>query len=150
MPRIAAILFVAGIIGCGEFEPLELHPLRGKINRLGVPVKDGGLIFLPENPGRTTFISNASVRDGAFEACTDRTSRSGKTLIEKGVPKGKYSVVYHPASDGSKSGLEVRLDAIEVTEGGTVITLELPGKMPTGKGEPRDDVPAGHTVPGIP
>ena len=150
MPRITAILFVAGIVGCGEFEKLELHPLRGKISHLGAPVKDGGLIFLAENPGGKTFTVNASVRDGAFEACTDRTSASGKTLIEKGVPSGRYSVVYHPASDGSKSGLEVRLNTIEVIQGGTSINLELPENMPTGKGEPRDDVPAGQETQGTP
>lgn len=141
------VLFILAFTGCGEFEKLDLHPLKGTVTRLGEPVKDGGLIFLPENPGKKTFTLNASVRDGAFEAVTDRTTASGKTRIEPGALAGRYKPVYHPASDGSKANLEVELEPIEVVPGGALIKLELPETMPKGKGQPRDDAPAGNRSP---
>lgn len=135
----AAIL---AITGCGEFEKLDLHPLTGTVTRLGKPVKDGGIIFLPVEPTKQAYIINASVRDGEFEAVTDRTSSSGKTKIEPGALVGRYKPVYHPASDGSKSGLEVELEPIEVVAGGVSIQLELPEQLPTGKGQTRNDAQA--------
>ena len=89
---------------------------------------------------------NASVRDGAFRGMTDRTSASGKSKIEPGVPAGSYRAVYHPASDGSKSNLEMELGVVKVVAGGTVVQLKLPEKMPTGVGEPRDDAHKGAEI----
>jgi hypothetical protein len=139
---LVVCLLTAGF-GCGEFTHLDLHELSGTITREGKPVAAGGLIFIPEQTGGKAMTINASVRDGAFRGMTDRTSASGKSKIEPGVPAGSYRAVYHPASDGSKSNLEMDLGKIEVAAGGTVIDLKLPEKMPMGVGEPRDDAHKG-------
>jgi hypothetical protein len=142
---LAVCALVAGF-GCGEFTHLDLHELSGTVTREGKPVASGGLIFLPEQPGRMAMTINASVRDGAFRGMTDRTSASGKSKIEPGVPAGSYRAVYHPASDGSKSNLEMELGVVKVVAGGTVVQLKLPEKMPTGVGEPRDDAHKGAEI----
>jgi hypothetical protein len=142
---LAVCALVAGF-GCGEFTHLDLHELSGTVTREGKPVASGGLIFLPEQPGGMAMTINASVRDGAFRGMTDRTSASGKTKIEPGVPAGSYRAVYHPASDGSKSNLEMELGVVKVVAGGTVVQLKLPEKMPTGVGEPRDDAHKGAEI----
>lgn len=139
---LTTLLFVSIIAGCAEFESLTLHPVTGKVTRQGQPVKDGGLIFIPTQAGKKVFTANASVTGGTFEARTDRTSASGKTKIENGIPAGTYKAIYHPASNGSKSGLEVELQTFEVKPGGNEVDFELPEKMPTGKGAPRDDDPS--------
>jgi len=138
-----ALLILVAMTGCGEFEKLELHPLSGTVTRKGKPVRDGGIIFLPVDPSDRALTVNASVRDGTFEAVTDRTSATGRTLIEPGAPRGRYKPVYHPQSDGSKGGLEVELETIEVAPGGMVVRLELPEAMPSGTGQPRDEHSAG-------
>ncbi|MBU6294822.1 MAG: hypothetical protein KJS91_09055 [Planctomycetes bacterium] len=144
MTRLATtLLILAATAGCGEFEKLELHPLSGSVARGGKPVRDGGIIFLPVDPSGRALTVNASVRDGTFEAVTDRTSATGRTLIERGAPVGRYKPVYHPQSDGSKAGLEVELETIEVAPGGVKVRLELPEAMPTGTGQRRDDHSAG-------
>jgi len=118
--------------GCGEFEKLDLHPVTGSVSRMGEPVKAGSLIFLQENPGPKAMTINASVRDGKFEATTDRTSRSGTSLIVKGVPAGRYKVEYHPDHDGSREGMSVDLPPVDIPVGGKVINFDLPEKMPEG------------------
>ncbi len=142
---LVVCLLTAGF-GCGEFTHLELHELSGTITREGKPVAAGGLIFIPEQTGGKAMTINASVRDGAFRGMTDRTSASGKSKIEPGVPAGSYRAVYHPASDGSKSNLEMELGVVKVVAGGTVVQLKLPEKMPTGVGEPRDDAHKGAEI----
>ena len=142
---LVVCLLTAGF-GCGEFTHLDLHELSGTVTREGKPVASGGLIFLPEQTGGMAMTINASVRDGAFRGMTDRTSASGKSKIEPGVPAGSYRAVYHPASNGSKSNLELELGKVEVAPGGTVIELKLPEKMPAGVGEPRDDAPKGAEI----
>jgi hypothetical protein len=144
MTRLATtLLILAAMTGCGEFDKLQLHRLSGTVKRGEKPVMDGGIIFMPVEPSGRAFTVNASVRDGTFEAVTDRTSAAGRTLIERGAPVGRYKPVYHPQSDGSKVGLEVELETIEVTPGGVVVRLDLPEAMPSGTGQPRDDHSAG-------
>lgn len=75
---------------------------------------------------------NASVRDGKFEATTDRTSRSGTSLIVKGVPAGRYKLEYHPDHDGPREGMFVNLPPVDIPVGEKVIRLGLPEKMPEG------------------
>ena len=142
---LAVCALIAGF-GCGEFTHLDLHELSGTVSREGKPVASGGLIFIPEQSGGKAMTINASVRDGAFQGMTDRTSASGKSKIEPGVPAGSYRAVFHPASNGSKANLEVDLGVVKVVAGGTVVELKLPEKMPTGVGEPRDDAPKGAEI----
>jgi hypothetical protein len=115
--------------GCPAARPFpDRHPLTGALTRDGRPVTAGGLIFLPE-PGGAGVIVNANVRaDGTFAAETSRTSDKGRTEIRPGAPAGRYKVVYHPPSNGSRSGANA-------------VTLALPHELPRGFGEPRDDDP---------
>jgi hypothetical protein len=108
----------------------------------GEPVtKGGGIIFLPVDANNTSLVFNAALtQDGRFEARTEESTSNGRLQFHKGIPAGRYIAIYHPASDGSKSGLEVKLpEPITVEPGENTIPLELPDKLPEGAGEPRDD-----------
>jgi hypothetical protein len=135
-----AILTLSG--GCsGEPSFPDLHPLTGTVAREGKPVPEGGIIFVPESGTGSGLIVNATVRpDGSFTAETSLTSRAGKTTIRPGAPAGRYKAVYHPPSDGSKTGLEVELNTpVVVAAGTTSVTINLPAVMPAGNGAERDD-----------
>src|SRR6516225_9819553 len=128
--------------GCsGEPKFPDLHPLTGMVTREGKPVTKGGIIFVPEPGTGSGFIVNANVRrDGSFTAETSLTSRAGKTTIRPGAPAGRYKAVYHPPSDGSKTGLEVELDTpVVVAAGSPPVAFTLPAAMPAGHGAERDD-----------
>ncbi|MFO0846983.1 MAG: hypothetical protein U0871_00280 [Gemmataceae bacterium] len=130
------------LAGCDRQEAIpDRHPLTGTVVRAGRPVTAGGLIFLPI--GRSSgLVVNAPVRpDGTFTAETSRTRPAGGVDVFPGVPAGRYTAVYHPPSDGQKTGLEVQLGEITVPAGGTAVTLTLPDKLPEGNGMPRDDAP---------
>jgi hypothetical protein len=135
--------FVAVLAACGcSGDPFpDLHPLSGTVTRDGKPVREGGIIFVPTEGG-SGLIVNANVRpDGTFEAETSGFDRAGKTTIRPGAPAGTYKAVYHPPSDGDRSGLEVGLpDLVVVTAGPTTASFTLPLKMPGGHGAERDDV----------
>ncbi|MGL6073345.1 MAG: hypothetical protein ACRC8S_04180 [Fimbriiglobus sp.] len=141
MSRIPLVLFIAFLCssGCTPEVPFpELHPLSGTVIRLGKPVDGGGIGFLREvsDPSGLTFSAHVNA-DGTFEAETMKSVPSG-TVKKTGIRPGRYRVVYHPQSDGSKLGQEVRLDVvIEVKPGNNSITLTLPDEMPKPVGLPR-------------
>ncbi len=138
---IPAALFTICCAGCDDAGPMNnLHPLNGTIRRDGQPVKEGGLIFIPDGSSSSLIINGAVQADGTFAVRTEKTLSSGKLEIKPGAPAGRYKVVYHPLSDGATMGLEVELtERVTVEPGGTVILLTLPTVMPKGRGEPRDD-----------
>ena len=140
---IFALLAIA-ILGCYESRPIDdLHPLGGRILREGKPVKDGGLIFLPEGTSSSLIVNGAVEANGTFSVRTERTLDNGKLDIKPGAPAGRYRVIYHPASNGATMGLEVELaERVTVEAGGTEVELTLPAVMPKGRGEVRDDNPA--------
>jgi hypothetical protein len=143
-PALVLSALAVSAAGCPAARPFpELHPLTGALTRDGQPVTAGGLIFLPESGGGSGLIVNANVRpDGAFTAETSRTTALGKTEIKPGVPAGRYKVVYHPPSNGARSGLQVELSAqVTVGPGPNRVALSLSGPLPQGAGEPRDDDP---------
>jgi hypothetical protein len=140
---VLSALAVAAV-GCPAAKPFpDLHPLTGAVTRDGRPVTAGGLIFLPEPAGGSGVIVNANVRaDGTFAAETSQTSNKGRAEIRPGAPAGRYKVVYHPPSNGSRSGLEVELaERVTVGLGANSVTVALPRQLPRGSGEPRDDDP---------
>jgi hypothetical protein len=139
--RWISLLLAPLLVGCAGDSLPELHLLSGTITRNGELVTQGGLILLPDPPNGSNLIVNAAVRpDGTFTAQTEQTTREGKLTIQPGAPAGTYRVVYHPPSNGSKSGLEVELqDWITVSPGANNIALELPTELPEGRGEPRDE-----------
>jgi hypothetical protein len=129
-------------VGCTEDSSFpDLHPLTGTVTREGKPVPEGGIIFVPEPGSGSGLIVNANVRpDGSFTAETSSTSRAGKTTIRPGAPAGRYKAVFHPPSDGSKTGLEIELDTPVVVKAGTTsVNFTLPAVMPAGNGAERDD-----------
>lgn len=131
-----------GIISCSADDvPPEVFPVQGTIRHDGEFIREGGLIFLPEPTSNSTLIINAEVEaNGTFQVRTEQTTLAGKVISHTGMPAGTYRVVYHPLSDGSRSGLEVELDdrvTIEARE--NELELVLPDKLPEGAGEPRDD-----------
>ena len=127
--------------GCDDAAPMnQLHPLGGTIQRDGQPVKEGGLIFIPDGSSSSLIVNGAVQANGTFTVRTEKTLSSGKLEIKPGAPAGVYKVVYHPASDGATMGLEVELaERVTVEPGGTEVLLTLPSVMPKGRGEPRDD-----------
>ena len=139
---VSLFIMASGFLGCSEPQ-LELYSLSGTVVRNGQPVKGGGLIFLPETSPESGLIVNASVSlDGTFTAETLRVGSDGRTTALPGVPAGKYRVTYHPASDGSKMGLETTLEEMILIEPNTsTLTITLPERSPEGKGMPRDDIP---------
>jgi hypothetical protein len=137
---LAAALFL--LAGCGPTfsQKVALYELTGNVTREGKPVKEGGIIFIPESGSWGGMVVNAAViQDGTYKATTSRTTGTA-TVIDDGAPVGRFKVVYHPPSDGQRMGLETELpDIIEVKEGSNVFNLELPTKIPQGVGEKRDD-----------
>jgi hypothetical protein len=139
----AAWLAAAGLAGCGSGEAIpDLHPVTGTITRDGKPVAGGGIILIPDPPNGSGLVVNASVgKDGTFTVQTSRTTAKA-TEIHPGAPAGTYKVVYHPPSDGQKTGLEVTAaDRLTVQPGGGTANVVLPAAVPAGKGEDRDDDP---------
>jgi hypothetical protein len=148
--RFLPVAFLTLSGGCsGEPSFPELHPLTGTVTREGKLVPEGGIIFVPEPGTGAGLIVNANVRpDGSFTAETSLTTRAGKTSIRPGAPAGRYKAVYHPPSDGSKTGLEVELDTpVVVAAGSPSVAFTLPAAMPAGHGAERDDERVGP-VPG--
>ncbi|MDY3553553.1 hypothetical protein R5W24_002656 [Gemmata sp. JC717] len=137
----AAAGLLAGCSGAERVPPL--HPVTGTLAREGKSVGVGGLLFVPEPATNTPFTVNAPVQpDGTFAAQTLWTARDGKSETRPGAPAGRYRVVYHPPSDGSKSGLEVDLpDVVTVEPNTAALRLALPAELPGGQGMERDDVP---------
>ncbi|HEY1190793.1 MAG TPA: hypothetical protein VGE74_24395 [Gemmata sp.] len=133
---------LAGCSGKGELIP-PLHPLSGTVVRGDTLVTGGGLYFAPDPPTNSSLTVNAAVKsDGTFTAETLWTTSDGKTQTRPGAPAGKYRVIYHPPSDGSKSGLEVTLvDPVIVAPDAPPVKLVLPVEQPKGAGMERDDVP---------
>lgn len=130
------------LCGCSDAGPkLDLHPCVGVVTRDGEPVAGGGMMFRPEDAAMTGFTVNASVDlDGTFVGETLQTGRDGRTTARHGVPAGKYRVIYHPLSDGSRMGLETELlEPIQVEVGPNTITIKLPTSVPREKGVPRED-----------
>jgi hypothetical protein len=138
--RLCATAFVLALAlpACTSDPFPPLHPLTGTVTRDGKPVEGGGLIFIPGSGGG--LVVNASVgKDGRFAAQTEHTGKSG-LVIRPGAPAGKYKVIYHPPSDGSKMNLEFKFDEVVVVDGKpTEIALVLPVKMPEGTGAERDE-----------
>ncbi len=136
-------MFAFVLAGCDESRPaVELHPLGGRVLRGGKPVKDGGLIFVPEGSGSNLIVNAGVQANGTFNVRTEKTLSGGKLDIKPGAPAGRYKVIYHPASNGATMGLEVEFpDRVVVEPGGTDIELNLPAIMPKGDGVPRDDNP---------
>ncbi len=132
----------SALCGCSRPEtPPELHSLAGTVMQGDVPVTAGGLIFIPESSSASGQVVNAAVNpDGSFSAQTVE-SRSDGSVTRPGAPPGSYRVVYHPPSDGSKTGLEVELkQRVTVEAGGkNAAIIVLPPRLPEGLGEPRDD-----------
>ncbi|WP_020475529.1 hypothetical protein [Zavarzinella formosa] len=136
------LMLLAPLWGCSESRPEpELFPVSGRVTKGGKPVKGGGMIFIPEVSSGAGLSVNASVsQDGAFEGETLRTDKTGRTVGTPGVPAGKYKVVYHPPSNGAKLGLEVTLPEPVTVEGApNVLNIELPEKLPEGKGTKREE-----------
>jgi hypothetical protein len=129
--------------GCPAARPFpDLHPLTGAVTRDGRPVTAGGLIFLPEHGGSGVIVNANVGADGTFSAETSRTSNTGRTEARPGAPAGRYKVVYHPPSNGSRSGLQVELtERVTVGPGANAVRIVLPHELPRGSGEPRDDDP---------
>jgi hypothetical protein len=129
--------------GCSSEPPLVLHPVSGVVTKNGQPVRGGGMMFVPLDPTAKGFSVNAPVSDdGSYTAEVLQTGRDGRTNGTPGVPAGKYKVIYMPANDGQKMGLEVVLkEPITVEAKTNVIKIELPEKAPSGIGELRDDLP---------
>ncbi len=141
VPYVFLLLLLAG---CDNSHPMDnLYPLGGTILREGKPVKEGGMILVPDGGSSSSLIVNAAVEaNGTFTVRTERTLSSGKLEIRPGAPAGRYRVIYHPASNGATMGLEVELpERVTVEPGGADIRLQLPAVMPKGRGEERDDNP---------
>lgn len=147
--RLAASFSLLALVitGC-ESTPTKpaLHPLNGTLTQSGKPVVGGGLIFIPESGAWGGRVVNANVNpDGTFTAETSYTGGTG-TVIQPGVPAGRYQVVYHPPSDGQKVGQETTLpEPITVAAGDNTVTLVLPEKGTPAGAEPAK--PAGDTPP---
>ena len=136
IPSAFLALFCAG---CDDSGPMNhLHPLGGTLH--GQPVKEGGLILIPDGSSSSLIVNGAVQANGTFTVRTEKTLSSGKLEIKPGAPAGRYKVIYHPPSDGATMGLEVELaERVTVEPGGTEVLLVLPSVMPKGRGEPRDD-----------
>ena len=144
---IPIALFAFAFSGCDEPRPaVQLHPLGGRVLREGKPVKDGGLIFVPEGSGSDLIVNAGVEANGRFNVRTERTLSGGELDIRPGAPAGRYKVIYHPASNGATMGLEVEFaERVTVEPGGADIELKLPAVMPKGGGIPRDDNPVPQT-----
>jgi len=130
------------LVGCADTTPkLTLYPTHGKVMHNGKGVKGGGMILIPMEPQKVVFSINCSVNDdGTFLAETIRTGRDGRSNAEPGVPVGKYKAIYHPPSNGSKLGLDTELpEPIVIEAKENELKINLPEKLPEGKGEQRDD-----------
>jgi hypothetical protein len=140
--RLVLVALVVSASGCssGPATP-TLYPLIGTVTRDGKPVVVGGLIFVPDGDGTPGLTVNAVVQpDGSFAAQTLRTSEDGTVNTSFGAPAGIYTAIYHPPGDGSKTGLEVRLDdRVTVSAGPTTAALVLPKELPEGTGMPREE-----------
>lgn len=128
LPALALLAFC----GCGgpQMPTLTgLFPLTGTLVQDGKPVAGGGLYFVAEEGGRSGCIFDASVNmDGTFEA---RTSRSvdAPVVFHPGMPIGKYKVIFHPRSDGSKTGLQIESDLhVSVEARRNNVEIVIPGK----------------------
>lgn len=121
--------------GCHSSANPTLHTLSGTITRDGKPISEGGLIFIPESGGWGGLVMNANVeKDGSFTVESSRTTGTA-TDIRPGIPAGHYKAVYHPPSDGQKSGLEYQFPDIVIVEPGpNSIALSLPIVIPKRSG----------------
>jgi len=128
------------VIGC-DGKP-RLHPVSGKATRKGAPVDNGGFLFVHESRPQKGLTFNALIdSSGQYQARTLEVATEG-TRIHPGIPEGTYKVIYHPASDGQKTGLEIELpQTLTVPAGGTEIDLVVPDDLPKGLGQERDDAP---------
>lgn len=124
-----------------EEGPPEVYQVDGTLRQNDSKVEEGGLIFMPETSTAYGLIINAAITsDGKFTVKTEQTTRLGNVYQYDGMPKGNFRIIYHPISDGSRSGLEVELDDRIKIEGEVKdLELVLPAKLPEGAGEPRDD-----------
>jgi len=138
------LLVMLNVSGCMDAGlSVELYPVAGTVIRNGKPVKGGGMMLVPEGSLPSGVSINASVNpDGTFKAETLHTKSNGRTVGTPGVPAGKYRVIYHPPSDGSRMGLEMELkEPITVEAKPNTIEITLPNVAPVGVGEVRDETP---------
>lgn len=138
------ISILALAFGCSQSEkPLELRPLKGTIMQNGKALTRGGLIFVPEPALTSNLVVNATAEsDGTFVAKTLQSRADGSIAVAEGAPIGKYKVIYHPPSNGSKSGLEIELNQLVTVENeAKPVSLVVPTELPQGNGMPRDDDP---------
>jgi hypothetical protein len=122
------------LCGCSPFP--SLYPVTGTVNYNGKPVTSGGLIFESE-PGKSGgFIVNAGIKaDGTFSAETSRVTGNG-TEILPGVPNGRYTIIYHPDTNGENAGPGATLSDTLVVDGKPVmLDLVIPPAKP--KDEPK-------------
>ena len=141
MWRLAwCVLIVVGCDQSPQQPAMRLYPVKGTVERAGKPVTGGGLFFAPHPSGGSSRIMNASVADdGSFIARTE-VRIGGKLQIEDGMPAGTYKVICHPRNDGSRLGLETKLEPVfTIEEKENVLKLELSEQKPMGIGETRDD-----------
>ncbi|MCY2939417.1 MAG: hypothetical protein NTV55_13810 [Planctomycetota bacterium] len=112
--------------GCQESLP-KLYPVEVELVQEGKPVVQGGLLFLPENPARRGIVYNAEHAGGGLFKGRVLYNWDGQTKVLPGVAAGNYQVVYHPASDGQRTNLEVALkETLTVVQEPTRMRLELP------------------------
>lgn len=144
--RAKLLLLATAVVlaGCPTADPFpDLYPLSGTITRDGKPVTAGGLILLPDPGNGSGLVVNANVNaDGTFTVETSWTKPTGGIVSKSGAPAGRYKAVYHPPSNGARTGLEVELSqpvTVEAKE--NTASFALPLVMPAGNGVPRDDDP---------
>jgi hypothetical protein len=87
LTRVAAVLSLAVLAGCGESDRNETAPVRGTVTLEGKPFTEGGVIvFLPEVQCK---MANGRIQtDGTYELST--------YSLGDGAAVGKHQVVVQP------------------------------------------------------
>jgi len=118
----------------------KLYPLTVSVTHNEKLVRVGGLIFIPESGDWGGLVVNASANpDGTFTAQTSRITDNA-TIVQPGIPAGRYFVVYHPLNDGQKVGLEYQFpEPITVEAKDNLVTVALPEPLPSNWPKPKDE-----------
>ncbi len=89
--RVAALVFLTGVIGCGRSTGIERYDLSGEVSFQGQPVPKGYITFAPDKKaGNQGPGANATIIDGRYETLPGQGTVGGPHVVRivgnDGVP----------------------------------------------------------------
>lgn len=96
--RVAAVVVLVGIAGCGQSDRVQVHPVEGQLNWNGQPLAGAFVVLHP--------VAKSDARVLPARAQTDATGKFQVTTYEQadGAAKGEYLMTveyFRPVKNGS-------------------------------------------------